>query len=192
MSRGPSLNQSRAALLIIDVQQGLDDPYWGERNNPEAEKRMAELLAAWRAAGRPVIHVQHSSTNPNSPLAEGKPGHALKPEVLPAAGEPLFHKSVNSAFIGTDLEKHLRENGIESLVIAGLTTDHCVSTTARMAANFGFRVTVVEDATATHERRGPDGTKYSADLMHRAALASLHEEFARILSTKQVIESIED
>lgn len=181
---------SHAALLLIDVQQGFDDPRWGRRNNPCAEKRIADLLAAWRAADRPVIHVQHSSLEPESPLRSDAPGYAFKVEAQPKAGEPIFRKHVNSAFIGTDLEAHLREHGIETLVIVGLTTDHCVSTTTRMAGNLGFGVTVVEDATATFERCGPDGTSYSADLMHRVALASLHGEFATVRSAKDILAAL--
>jgi nicotinamidase-related amidase len=178
---------SRAALLLIDVQQGLDEPRWGVRNNPEAEQRIADLLAAWRASGRPVIHVQHLSLEPQSPLREDRPGHVFKPEALPVAGEPVFRKHVNSAFIGTGLEVYLRANQIADLVVVGITTDHCVSTTVRMAANLGFTVTLVEDATATFERRGPDGTQYPADLMHRVALASLHGEFATVRSARDVL-----
>ncbi|MGH7580274.1 MAG: cysteine hydrolase family protein [Gemmatimonadales bacterium] len=187
--RSPVDPSPGTALLLIDVQQGLDDAYYGVRNNPEAELRMAELLAAWRAAGRPVIHVQHLSLEPHSPLRQDRPGHAFKAEVLPIAGEPVFQKHVNSAFIGTGLEAHLRTHHIESLVVAGLTTDHCVSTTVRMAGNLGFSVTLVEDATATFDRRGPDGAHYSADLMHRAALASLHGEFATVKSARDVLAS---
>lgn len=178
---------SSAALLLVDVQQGLDDPRWGARNNPDAEQRIADLLAAWREAGRPVIHVQHMSLVPQSPLRAEAPGNAFKVEARPHAGEPVFQKHVNSAFIGTDLEAHLRANGIDALVIAGITTDHCVSTTARMAANLGFDVTVVEDATRTFERRGPDGTLYSADLMHRVELASLNGEFATVRTTVDIL-----
>jgi nicotinamidase-related amidase len=178
---------SSAALLLVDVQQGLDDPRWGARNNPDAEQRIADLLAVWRATGRPVIHVQHLSLVPQSPLREDAPGHAFKPQARPVANEPVFQKHVNSAFIGTELEAHLRSNGIDSLVIVGITTDHCVSTTARMAANLGFDVTVVEDATTTFERRGPDGTLYSADLMHRVELASLNGEFAMVRSSQDVL-----
>jgi predicted 3-demethylubiquinone-9 3-methyltransferase (glyoxalase superfamily)/nicotinamidase-related amidase len=176
------------ALLLIDIQQGLDEPSWGERNNPGFERNIAELLAGWRQAGWPVVHVQHMSQNPRSPLRPHLPGNAFKPEAMPHDGEPVFQKTVNSAFIGTELERHLRREGIHSLVITGLTTDHCVSSSARMAANLGFDVVVVSDATATHERTGPDGVRYSADEMHRTALASLHGEFARVQSARDVLQ----
>lgn len=178
------------ALLIIDVQQGLDAPHLGARNNPDAEQRMGALLAAWREAAWPVLHVQHMSTRPDSTLRPELPGNAIKPEVLPLPGEPLFRKSVNSAFIGTDLDAHLRQAGIDHLVVIGLTTDHCVSSSVRMAANLGFEVTVVEDATATFERVGPDGTHHSAQAMHDSALASLHGEFARVASTRAVLDEL--
>jgi len=178
------------ALLIIDVQQGLDAPHLGARNNPDAELRMRALLSAWREVAWPVIHVQHMSTSPTSTLRPELPGNAIKPEVQPLPEEPLFQKTVNSAFIGTDLEAHLRQTGITHLVVIGLTTDHCISSSVRMAANLGFEVTVVEDATATFERVGPNGTHYPAQAMHELALASLHGEFARVLSTRAVLEEL--
>lgn len=181
---------SSAALLLIDVQQGLDDPGWGERNNPGAEGNIADLLAAWRAARRPVVHIQHMSVRASSPLRPGLPGNAFKPEAAPLPGEPIFQKTVNSAFMGTGLEAHLRANGIGAVVIAGLTTDHCISSSARMAANLGFETIVVADATATHERTGPDGEHLTAEQMHRAALASLHGEFALVCQTRDVLAEI--
>ena len=178
---------SPPALLLIDVQQGLDDPKWGRRNNPQAEARIAALLAGWREAGWPVIHVQHMSQVPDSPLRPELPGNAIKPEAMPTSGEPVFQKTVNSAFIGTTLEDHLRREGIGALVVAGLTTDHCVSTTVRMAGNLGFEVVLVGDATATFERTGPDGEHYDAEQMHRLALASLHGEFAEVRTADEVL-----
>jgi nicotinamidase-related amidase len=175
------------ALLLIDVQQAFNDPGWGRRNNPEAEQRIGELLAAWRASGRPVIHIQHRRERPASRFYVDGPGFPFKPEALPRAGETILHKDVNSAFIGTGLEQHLHEAGIRALVIAGLTTDHCVSTTTRMAGNLGFDTIIVGDACATFERTGPDGTYYSAQLMHDVALASLHGEFATVLATREVL-----
>jgi len=179
---------SNTALLLIDIQQGLDDAYWGARNNPDAERHIAALLAAWRHAKRPVIHVQHMSQTPNSPLRPQQPGNAFKPEAAPKPGEPVFQKTVNSAFIGTTLEAHLRDHRIDTVVVVGLTTDHCVSTTTRMAANLGFTAIVVSDATATFERTGPDGERHSAEQMHKLALASLHGEFATVRRTSEVLE----
>nr|WP_163503780.1 cysteine hydrolase family protein [Halomonas socia] len=176
-----------AALLVIDVQQGLDDAAYGTRNNPEAEANIAALLAAWRDAGRPVLHVRHCSLEAGSPLRAEAPGNAYKSEAQPLNGEPEFCKSVNSAFIGTTLEAYLRERGIGELVIVGLTTDHCVSTSTRMAGNLGFSVTLVDDATATFERTAPDGTHYSAEQMHGVNLASLHDEFCTVRTTAEVL-----
>jgi len=175
------------ALLVIDVQQGLDDPRYGARNNPDAERQIRTLLTAWRHARWPVVHVQHMSSRPDSPLHPDAPGNALKPEATPRDSEPVFRKTANSAFIGTTLEDHLRRERISALVIVGLTTDHCVSATVRMAADLGFDVVVIDDATATFQRTGPDGVHYSAAQMHGTALASLQGEFAEVQSVSAVL-----
>ncbi|MGO4479569.1 cysteine hydrolase family protein [Massilia sp. 2TAF26] len=178
---------ANAALIVIDVQQGFLDPRWGQRNNPAAEENIAALLATWRVARRPVIHVRHASASPNGAFRADTPGFAFKAQARPLDGEPVVTKSVNSGFIGTDLERRLREGGIDTVVLCGLTTDHCVSTTARMAGNLGFNTIVVGDACATHERTGPDGRHYTAEAMHATALASLNGEFARIASTAAML-----
>ena len=182
----------RTALLVIDVQRGfLDDAYWGgNRNNPDAEARIGELLAAWRGAGLPVLHTQHASVNPRSPLHPGHAGYAIQPAATPADGEPVYVKRVNSAFIGTTLEHDLRAAGIDALVVTGLITNHCVSTTARMAGNLGFRTIVVSDATATFDRVGPDGRVWDAETVHAVSLANLHEEFATIATTAEVLAGV--
>jgi nicotinamidase-related amidase len=182
---------ANTALILIDVQQGFLDPRWGQRNHPAAEERIAELLAAWRAARRPIVHVRHASQSPNGAFRAGSPGFAFKPQAQPLDGETVITKEVNSGFIGTNLERHLREAGIDTVVLCGLTTDHCVSTTARMAGNLGFTTVVVEDACATHERSGPDGRHFTAEEMHATALASLHGEFARIAATAGVLAALE-
>lgn len=179
-----------AALLIIDVQQGFNSSRWGERTNLNAESNIVRLLAAWRTAGSPIIHVQHLSTSPDSPLHADRPGSALKPEVAPRDGEPLIQKRVNSAFIGTDLEAHMREQEINALVIVGLTTNHCVSTTARMAGNLGFETVVVEDATAAFEQEGHDGHRYPAEEVQAISLTNLHGEFATVRSTEDVLSAL--
>ncbi len=178
----------KTALIIIDVQDGLDDPRLGKRNNPDAERNIARLLAAWRTRGDPIYHVQHMSTNPNSPLRPDQPGNAIKRIVAPQGDEPVIQKAVNNAFIGTDLAYRLRAENIQSVVIVGLTTGHCVSATARMAGDLGFTTFVVDDATASHDCISYDGTHYPAEIMHAVSLASLHGEFATILKTDQLLD----
>lgn len=179
---------SNATLIVIDVQQAFNDPSWGQRNNPSAEKNIARLIAAWRKTQRPIIHVQHRSSWSESLFHPAHPGFQVKPEAQPMDGEPVVFKNVNSSFIGTDLEQRLRAAEVKTVVIAGLTTDHCVSTTTRMAGNLGFETFLVSDATATFERQGPDGRHYSAEQMHDSALTSVHREFATVLSSSAVLD----
>jgi len=77
--------------------------------------------------------------------------------VRPKEGEPIIKKNVNSAFIGTDLKQQLDKFNIKKLIIVGLTTDSCVSTTTRMAGNYGYDTFIVSDATATFDKEGADG-----------------------------------
>ena len=180
------------ALILIDIQQGFDDlKYWGARNNPDAEANAAKLLQAFRNSGRPLFHVQHRSTTPGSPLRPGQSGCEFKPEVRPLPGEVVIGKQVNSAFIGTDLEARLRALGIGTLIIAGLTTAHCVSTTTRMAGNLGFRALLAADACATNAQTGYDGRTYDAETVHALALASLHGEFAEVSNTIDLLRALE-
>lgn len=181
------MNLSRAALIVVDVQRGFDDPFWGPRNNPEAEANIGRIVAAWRETGSPVFHIFHDSTSPNSPLRPGQPGNLPKPEAVPREGERVYRKAVNSAFIGTSLEADLREAGVETLMVVGLTTNHCVSTTVRMAANLGFETYIVSDATATFDRVGIDGRMRPAAEVHSAALSDLQDEFATLVTTQAVI-----
>jgi nicotinamidase-related amidase len=181
---------ANAVLLLIDVQKGFDEPVWGQRNNPGAEENMARLLAAWRASNRPIIFVKHLSKYPDSPLNKDNPGCAIKEIVKPRAGELIVWKHVNSAFIGTNLEKELNSKGYNTLVIVGLTTQHCVSTTARMAGNLDYHTYVVSDATAAFGLTGPDGIDYSAETVHALSLATIHNEFAQVVDTGTIMKAL--
>jgi nicotinamidase-related amidase len=185
------------ALFVIDVQQGHDDPRFGRRNNPDAEARIATLLDAWRTKGLPVIHVQHLSIRPASAFHPSHPGVAIKPIVAPRADETLVQKSANSAFIGTNLEQMLRERGIGTVILTGLTTPHCVSSTARMAGNLGFATFVVADATAANEGTvdlnfpGGSGIQSDPELVHMVSLATINGEFVTVVDTAQVMAAVQ-
>jgi len=183
---------ARPALILVDIQQAFGDiEYWGgQRNNPDAELRASELLQLWREHGLPLFHIQHCSSILTSPLHETHPGNRFNEMVTPAEREPVIQKNVNSAFIGTDLQARLDDAKITTLVIVGLTTDHCVSTTTRMAGNLGYETFLVADATATFNKKGTNGQNYSAELIHETALASLNDEFATVVSSDFIKQSI--
>lgn len=192
MSSSSTPPGGRIALLVIDVQRGFDDlAHWGgARNHPQAEGNIARLLAAFRSNGQLIVHVRHASTSPHSPLRTEHAGHQPKPEAIELPGEPVIVKNVHSAFIGTDLHERLRALDVSQVVLCGVQSDHCCSTTARMAANLGYETIFVDDATWTYDRRHPDGTHFSAELIHRVHVASLAGEFADVVATADLVARI--
>ncbi len=187
-----SKHNRMTALVLIDIQLGLQEMafYGTERNNPMAEENCRKILLAFREKQWPVFHVKHDSTNPASPLHPTKKGNTIHPLVQPINGEPIFAKNVNSAFIGTNLEAQLRAMGISELVMVGLTVEHCISTSVRMAANMGFAVVLVSDATAAFDKVGVNGKVYGADLIYHTELANLKDEFAQIMDTDTFLKSL--
>lgn len=183
------------ALVLIDIQTGMDSPAWGARNNPDAEDNAARLLSHFRDRAAPLVHVMHFSTRPDSPLHPDNGGNAIKTIVAPMAGETVFSKQTNSAFIGTNLEAHLRGLGIEGVIIAGLSTPQCISTSVRMAANLGFDVWLAHDACAafeTHARYGWNAAapRMTAQQIHDCEISILHEEFCQARTTNDILRAI--
>ena len=190
MSDSPT---STTALIVVDVQRAFDqwEAAGKRRNNPHAIARIVDLLDAFRSNGAPVFHIRHEGTRPNSSFLPGGAGYPVKDEAREIEGESVIVKQVNSAFIGTDLEHRLRAADINTLVICGATTNHCVETTTRMAGNLGFDTRLVRDATWTFDRTGPDGDVHSAEAIHAMTLANLNGEFARIVSASEAIAALQ-
>ena len=183
------------ALVLIDIQMGFKSPIWGARNNPAAEDNAAKLLEAWRAKGMDVCHVRHVSVEPGSPLGPETGGTEFMPQVTPKDGEPVFEKSVNSVFIGTDLEAHLHAQGVMDLLICGLTTPHCVSTSSRMGANLGFYVTLAHDACAAFEANAnaswsDEASELTPQQIHDTAVSHLHGEFVTAKATSDILANL--
>ncbi|MCL4447045.1 MAG: cysteine hydrolase family protein [Thermoplasmatales archaeon] len=176
-----------SVLVVIDVQKAWLDPRLGNRNNPGAEAVISKLITGFRKKGRKIIHVRHDSLDPESIFKEGKPTFEFKEEVKPAKGELVITKHVNSAFIGTNLESTLRQLGDPQVFYVGLVTDHCVSTTVRMSGNLGFRSYVIEDACATFDRKDSSGNIIPAYEVHKVNLASINEEFAEVVTSRDLI-----
>lgn len=183
---------ARTALIVVDVQRAFDE--WEaagkRRNNPHAVARIVDLLEAFRSAAAPIFHIRHLGIRPKSSFLPDGSGYPVKDEARERAGEPVIVKRVNSAFIGTDLEARLRAADINTLVICGATTNHCVETTTRMAGNLGFDSRLVRDATWTFDRIGPDGDPHSAEDIHAMTLSNLSGEFARIVASAEVVAAL--
>jgi len=178
------------ALLLVDIQKAfLEKDYPGLiRNNENAEFICGKILKKWRTLDLPIIHVRHSSTNPESKLHKSRPGFEFNDYVTPLETEMVLTKEVNSAFIGTNLENILIKSQIDTLVIVGMTTNHCISTTVRMSGNLGFDTYLISDSTACYNTKGMNGEIIDCNTIYNSALASLQEEFATVIDSKELFD----
>ena len=186
----PVLQTDRPVLLPIDMQAAFDGPPWGTSDNPDLDAKAARLLAGWRARGLPILHVRHDSVEPGSPLAAGEPGNRFRPGSEPLGTEQVVAKSVNAAFLGTDLDLRLRRLGATEVVVYGLQLDMCVSTTIRVGANLGYRMVLVADATAAFGLPAWAGGTVPAAAIRSAHLATLAAEFCSVRTVREVLDAI--
>src|SRR5262249_50385904 len=152
---------------------------------------IAQLLAAWRRTGYPIFHVRHDGTLSTSTYRPGQPGNDFKPESAPRSGETIIVKHTNSAFIGTELDRLLRQARIHTLVIMGVITNNSLEATARMAGNLGFDTYLVEDASFTFARKDYRGRLRTAEEVHDMSLANLHQQYCTVTTTKEILSALD-
>jgi nicotinamidase-related amidase len=180
----------RAALVIVDVQNAIDDDKWGRRNNLQAEEQIRSLLTAWRRLGWPIVHVRHDSREPDSPYRPGQTGNDFKPVVAPLAGETVVSKRTNSAFIGTDLVQRLADFGTATLVVCGALTHNSLEATVRNAGNLDYRVLVPADCCWSVDKRDLRGKLWTAEDVHELSLAHLHGEYATVTTAQEILSAL--
>jgi nicotinamidase-related amidase len=178
-----------SALIVIDIQQGFDDPVWGRRDNPDCERNIAALLAAAQRRGEAIVLVRHDSPKRESPLHPDRPGNGFKPLLDAAAPDLLVHKQVHSAFHGdVDLHAWLQEHCIEQVTICGIQTNKCCETTARLAGDLGYRMRFALDATHTFDEPAPLGREpVPATDLTRATAATLDGNFGEVVLTASLL-----
>lgn len=178
---------TNAALVIIDMQQGMHSPALGRRNNPDAESNILRLLSAWRQSSRPVAHVRHISRSPTSVFWPGQAGCEFQPALQPLALEHVLEKNVPDAFTHTGLERWLHTRSIRQLVIVGVITNNSVEATARSGGNLGFDVTVISDACYTFDQTDLSGRLWPAEDVHALSLSNLAMDYATIVATNEIL-----
>ncbi|MFE7484319.1 cysteine hydrolase family protein [Streptomyces sp. NPDC012600] len=139
------------ALIVIDVQESFRaGPLWETLSDPKIAEPVGRLVRLFRQAGDHVVWVLHSEPGTGD-VFDPALGHVrLLDELERAEGEPLIHKTSHNAFTTTNLQQLLTERGVRDLTLCGIRTEQCVETTARVGSDFGYRVTVAIDATATN------------------------------------------
>lgn len=173
---------SQSALLVIDVQDSFkaNAARWARRSNPAFEKNVAALIDLYREAGRPVIFFLH--TDPDEGFATDSPFFKLMDFVQPRPGEPVLVKNTRNVFTSTTLAERLLEKGVRRLVVTGISTEQCCETSTRVAADLGYAVDFVMEATRTFPIPNPDrpGEELGVDEIQRRTEYVLKGRFARM------------
>jgi nicotinamidase-related amidase len=175
------------ALILIDMQRAMTSSALPKRNNPNAEKNILKLLRVWRNGSRSVVHVRHISREPQSVFRPGQSGVEFQDDLAPLSSEHVLEKNVPDAFVNTGLERWLHARGVESVIIVGVSTNNSVEASARSAGNLGFKTVVVSDATFAFEKKDYAGVLRSADEVHAMSLANLEGEYAKIVTTQELL-----
>ena len=181
---------NNTALILIDIQNDYFPGGAFALEQPElATEKAVQLLRLFREQQCPIVHIQHENLKPELPfMLPGSKGQSIHPSVQPLINEKCFIKHYPNAFWNTELEQYLKDHSITCLVIAGMMTHMCVSSTIRSAMERGFEVTVIKDACATRALE-LDGIEISAETVHRTSLAEL-TMIAQVQSTDAFLTEI--
>jgi nicotinamidase-related amidase len=171
----------KTALLVIDIQDSfkINPARWASRNNPRFEENVTNLIAKFREAGEPIVFVLHNDGDPG--FRPGDPEVRLMSFLDKRDSDPLITKNTRNAFTSTDLQQRLDAAGVRRVVICGISTEQCCETTTRVAADLGYDVDFVTEATATF----PIGD-LSTDAIVERTEAVLRGRFARIVTVEDV------
>ena len=181
---------ANASLVVIDMQDGINRPTLGRRNNPDAEDNIERLLQAWRSMRHPIVHVRHISRFPESIFWPGQSGAQFQSRFAPLTHEHIVEKNVPDAFAATGLERWLRVRDIGQLVIAGVITNNSIEATARSAGNLGFEAIVASDAAFTFDLRDLNGRLWPAEDVHALSLANIAMDYAAVSSTEEIVTAL--
>lgn len=177
---------SQSALVIIDAQGEYRSGQMALPGIEPALARIADLLGRACAAGTPIFHVAQIG-QAGTLFDPGTERGAILPQAAPVAGEPVIMKRLPNGFAGTELHERLQQAGRNTLIIAGFMTHMCISASARAALDFGYRTTVIADATATRALPAHDGgALVSSETVHRTALAELADRFAAVVMSAEI------
>jgi nicotinamidase-related amidase len=180
MPTQPPIPIEQSALLVVDVQDSFKvGSRWESRSNHQLENNVDRLIRAYREAGLPVVFILHNDADPG--FRPGDPEVRLMDFLKPEAGEPVLLKNTRNAFTSTNLQEILDARGVRRVVITGISTEQCCETTTRVAADLGYDVDFVTEATATFPITDPEsGEVLSTDEIIRRTEFVLRGRFARI------------
>ncbi len=174
---------SDRAFLFIDIQNDyFEGGNWPVALMDQVAQNAAELLGIARKKGEQVIHIRHEATNPAVPFFQpGTTGAEIHNSVSPQDGEEVILKHRPNSFHETTLMDVLRTNKITKLVLCGAMSQMCIDATTRAAVDFGFEVSVIEDACGAKEQNF-NGEIIPAELVHKAFMAPLAMSYAKVLT----------
>ncbi len=182
---------AQSALLVIDAQDSFKvGPRWARRNNPAFENNVSALLEAYRAAHLPVVFFLH--TDSDEAFAKDSPSFKLMDFLKPRPDEPVMIKNTRNCFTSTTLQPYLIEKGVRRVSITGIQMEQCCETTARIAADLGYAVDFVTEATMTFPIPNWDkpGEELGVDAIRERTEYALRRRFARITTVNQLAKEL--